>query len=1044
MLLPGVEYHHPKHQAGALLICRHAWSVPFLRKALLICMVIALWLPVYHWAFVVPAHRQLLTSLIEEHARRASVQLVRHLQFGLHPLEGTALPMNLQDFVADLKADLKLDKVKLIAPSGQVIFSTEAQEVGTRDNRPLPPPMANGQVYSQVVQGGKTPENAPLQREVAQVLIPILSDHNFLGAVEIHYDITAARTHMQRLLLRSGVMVTSIALALVSLIGAILLKAGSAMLAHHNTADALRKVRDELEMRVMQRTGELIRSNEDLQQKISERQQAEAALRESEERFRMLIETIPHGIREIDTTGRITFVNSAHARIYGYSEEELIGKSMLDLSADDEERRQFQAHLSYLLDQLPRPSPWFGRERTKGGRIIDVQVDWNYKVDTEGRILGLITVISDITHRKQAEKALLDNIKFMNTLIDTIPNPVFFKDEKGVFLGCNVAYAQTVGLPKDQILGRRVIDLTGITFKDMAEHYHRQDLLMITSPGIRIHEDQLIAATGEQRDYILFKASFRDAEGHVAGLVGIMLDITARKKVEKELKESQNLFEAFMHHLPGLAFMKNHQGQYIFVNRAFTKFTGAKTAELLGRCDHQVWDAGTAQQLQQNDQTVLGTRAAANLLETVRLPDLQERYLLTTRFPIFQEDELTALGGVAIDVTERTEAEHRRQQLERQLQQAQKMEALGTLAGGIAHDFNNILASIIGYTQIALSEIEKDSALHDYLKRVLAAGERAGDLVKQILTFSRKSEIEPTPVRIKVVLKEVLKLVRATLPVTVEMVHDVRSEAVIMADPVQIHQVMMNLCANAGYAMRSKGGKLTVSLTDEVLDVSATSRLTGLKPGPFIKLSVSDTGTGIAAEHVERIFDPFFTTKPKGEGTGMGLAVVHGIVSGLGGVVTVQSVAGQGACFDVLLPALEGEFAAVQGRPSEMPTGTERILLVDDEVFQTDMLKHMLGLLGYQTQACNSGSEALLLLQQDPSAFDLVITDMVMPGMTGDALSVRILRLRPEQPIILCTGYSDNITEEKAKTLGIRAFALKPLIIEELAQLIRKVIDEKM
>jgi signal transduction histidine kinase/ActR/RegA family two-component response regulator len=455
-----------------------------------------------------------------------------------------------------------------------------------------------------------------------------------------------------------------------------------------------------------------------------------------------------------------------------------------------------------------------------------------------------------------------------------------------------------------------------------------------------------------------------------------------------------------------------------------------------------VWEAQTARQLQQNDQTVLGARAAANLMETVRLPNLQERYLLTTRFPIFQDDQLTALGGVAIDVTERTEAEHRRQQLERQLQQAQKMEALGTLAGGIAHDFNNILAAIIGYSQIALSEVQRDTPLHGYLNRVLAAGERAGDLVKQILTFSRKSEIEPTPVQIRTVLKEVLKLVRATLPVTVEMVQDVQSKAVVMADPVQIHQVMMNLCANAGYAMRSKGGKLTVSLRDEVLGVEKSSRFTGLKPGPYIKLSVVDTGTGIAPEHVERIFDPFFTTKPKGEGTGMGLAVVHGIISGLGGVVSVQSMPGKGAQFDVFLPVLEGPTPEIERKTAVLATGSERILLVDDEVFQTDMLKHMLGLLGYRVETRNSGGDALLLLEQDPSAFDLVITDMVMPAMTGDELSERLLRLRPDLPIILCTGYSDNITEEKALSLGIRAFALKPLTIETLAQLIRQVMDK--
>lgn len=1015
-----------------------------MRNILLVCLGLVLAFPLYNWLYLAPAYREGLIRLREADARRTAAHLMRRFNFEPQIMD-KAVPDELSKAAAELKTNFPLDKLELFAPSGKVLFSTDSAEVGTLDRQPFfSKKLSKGEIYSSFVhRGGRTDDNQHAARDIVKIYVPIMKGSAFLGAFEFYYDVTTSQSHINGLMHHSNLAIVLITLAMVAVLMIALFKAGHAMLAHQAADKALQRARNDLETRVIQRTGELIRSNEDLQQEIGDRRQAETALRTSEVRFRMLIETIPYGIREVDTLGTITFVNSAHARIYGYSEEELLGKSMFDLAADDDERRELQDHLSYLLEQLPRPSPWYGRERTKEGRVIDIQVDWSYKLDPEGRILGLITVISDITHRKQAEKALLDNIKFMNTLIDTIPNPVFFKDEKGVFLGCNVAYTETIGLPKEQILGQRIVDLNGIKFKDMAEHYHRQDLLMITSPGIRIHEDQLITADGEHRDYIIFKATFRDVEGRVAGLVGIMLDITARKKVEKELKESKTLFESFMHHMPGLAFIKSLKGQYIFVNRTFAKFTGTETAAAAGLCDSQVWDARTASQLQENDKTVLRTGVAANLMETVRLPDLQERYLLTTRFPIFQEDSLFAIGGIAIDVTERTENEQRRQQLERQLQQAQKMEALGTLAGGIAHDFNNILAAIIGYTQLALYEIEKGSTLHDYLKRVLAAGERAGDLVKQILTFSRKSELEPSPVQIKTVVKEVLKLVRATLPVTIEMVQDVRSDAVIMADPVQIHQVMMNLCANAGYAMRAKGGRLTVSMTDEILGEGFTNRYAGLKPGPYLKISVIDTGQGIDAEHIERIFDPFFTTKPKGEGTGMGLSVVHGIVTGLGGIITVESTPGRGARFDVNLPALQGKAAEANRQNNVLQGGSERILLVDDEVFQTDMFKQMLGLIGYDIQTCNSANEALELLQQNPAAFDLVITDMVMPEMTGDDLSQRILRLRPDLPIILCTGYSEKITEEKAKALGISAFALKPLTMEDLARLIRQVLDKK-
>lgn len=647
----------------------------------------------------------------------------------------------------------------------------------------------------------------------------------------------------------------------------------------------------------------------------------------------------------------------------------------------------------------------------------------------------------EIAERRQAEAALRASEARFRLLIETIPNPVFFKDDKGVFLGCNTAYSYTVGLPKEKIIGRRLVDLPGISFSDMAEHYHRQDLALIQKPGIQTLEEQMIYADGAMRDYMLFKATFREDDGKVGGLVGIMLDITARKKIEKELKESQNLFNAFMQHLPGPAFMKDLDGRYIFVNRAFSEFVGRQAASPIGMRDDQLWDPETATQLQANEAAVRRKKTAASIMETIHLPDRRKRYLLTTRFPIFEDNAMTALGGVVIDITERTEAAQQRRQLERQLQQAQKMEALGTLAGGVAHDFNNILAAVIGYTQIALADLPKDSANRQYLERVLEAGERASALVKQILTFSRKSELEPQPVQVSIIVKEVLKLVRATLPVTIDMVQNIKSDAVVMADPIQIHQVMMNLCANAGYAMRGKEGTLTVSLEDVVLDENFSQQHVGLKPGAYLKLSVTDSGVGIATEHLGRIFDPFFTTKPKGEGTGMGLSVVHGIVTGLGGVVTVGGAPGKGARFDLYLPVVQQAPVPMKRPSSALPVGTERILIVDDEPFQTDMLKHLLGLLGYKGETCNNGTEALALFEKQPGAFDLVITDLMMPGMRGDELAQRMLAVRPDLPIILCTGYGENINAATAEAIGIRAFILKPLTMEVLAQLIRRVLD---
>jgi len=427
-------------------------------------------------------------------------------------------------------------------------------------------------------------------------------------------------------------------------------------------------------------------------------------------------------------------------------------------------------------------------------------------------------------------------------------------------------------------------------------------------------------------------------------------------------------------------------------------------------------------------------------MEDVRLPDGRERHLLTARFPIFKDDALFAIGGISIDITERTIAQRERRQLELQLQQSQKMEALGTLAGGIAHDFNNILAAIIGYTEIALADSEKESPIHDYLDRVLESGERARSLIKQILAFSRQGDMEPKPVQLKLIVKEVLKLLRASLPATIDIQQEIYSDDAVMADPTRLHQVMMNLGTNAGYAIGQQGGTLTVRLEAFKADTDFARRHGDLPIGDYLKLSVIDTGKGISAEDLARIFDPFFTTKPKGEGTGMGLSVVHGIVTGLGGLILVDSTPGEGSRFDVYLPALPKETAAAAAEEKSLPTGSERILFVDDEVFQTDMLKHLLGLLGYKVETRNNGLDAIALFEQDPDAFDLVITDMIMPKMTGDQLSEKLLAIRPGLPIILATGYSEGFSEAKAKALGLRAYALKPLVMEELSKLIRQVL----
>jgi nitrogen-specific signal transduction histidine kinase/ActR/RegA family two-component response regulator len=378
--------------------------------------------------------------------------------------------------------------------------------------------------------------------------------------------------------------------------------------------------------------------------------------------------------------------------------------------------------------------------------------------------------------------------------------------------------------------------------------------------------------------------------------------------------------------------------------------------------------------------------------------------------------------------------------LEAQLQQAQKMEAIGTLAGGIAHDFNNILSSVIGYTELALDNEKRGTFQHKNLQQILYSGNRAKDLVKQILTFSRQVDQKQKPIQVKPIVKEVLKMLRATIPSTVEIEQIVQSNALVMGDPTQIHQILMNLCANAAHAMEDNGGLLTVRLLDAELDSDFISNHPDLKPGPYINLTVTDTGHGISPDVVKKIFDPFFTTKEKG--TGMGLSVVHGIVRSHGGDIYVYSEPGKGSTFKVCLPVIESRFKPEERAESPIPKGTERILFIDDEPAIMKLGKQTLESLGYDVVARNSSIEALELFKKKKDRFDLVITDMTMPNMTGEKLSEKLMQIRPDIPVILCTGFSSMIDEQKALDMGIRAFISKPILKREIAEAIRKVLDE--
>ena len=396
------------------------------------------------------------------------------------------------------------------------------------------------------------------------------------------------------------------------------------------------------------------------------------------------------------------------------------------------------------------------------------------------------------------------------------------------------------------------------------------------------------------------------------------------------------------------------------------------------------------------------------------------------------------------DITEDKRAGKEKIQLETQLKQAQKMESIGTLAGGIAHDFNNIMAIILGNTELALEDVPKSNPAYSNLEEIKTASRRAKNIVRQLLSYSRVVEQEMQSIKIGPVIKDGLKFLRSTIPSTIDIEQNIQlTDETILADPTQINQILMNLCINASQAMEQTGGDLNVAVEKLVLDNNSARNYPGLKSGDHVRIIISDTGPGIDPEIIDQIFDPYFTTKEIGKGSGMGLAVVHGIVKSHSGAIAVESSPGKGTKFITLFPLTTKKPMVETKTGKDIPGGNETILFVDDEKSIVKMLQRMFERLGYKVQTATTPEEALERFRSNPDHFDLVITDMTMPKMTGVKLSEKLMDIRKDIPIIVCTGHSALVDEEKAKELGLAAYIIKPIDMQETAQIIRKILDKK-
>lgn len=524
--------------------------------------------------------------------------------------------------------------------------------------------------------------------------------------------------------------------------------------------------------------------------------------------------------------------------------------------------------------------------------------------------------------------------------------------------------------------------------------------------------------------------------GAAEKIVGITEDITSKKEAEDVLKASEERLRILYDEATdGIGLADAETGLLVDCNRTLAELVERDKSELIGKPQsilHPVQEHrnGFSVAFQQHrDGRTEHTLPSQLITKTGKRIDVE------IKASLFHLKGRNLLLGLFRDISNR-------KKLENQLHQAQKMQSIGTLAGGIAHDFNNILSSVLGFTELALAEVEKGTSIEENLQEVYTAGKRAKELVRQILAFARQTADEVKPIEVNAIAKEVIKFIRSSIPATIEIQQHISSTSSIMGNPVQVHQILMNLLTNAAQAMEENGGILHVNLKDVVIDSNRTEPSLELEAGNYIELKVSDTGVGIAPEIIGSIFEPYFTTKGMGEGTGMGLAVVQGLVESYSGKITVETTLGKGSTFTIYFPVAPERSNHRPYESMDLPNGLESILFIDDEAPIVRVGTRILANLGYSVISKTDSAEALELFRSNPDDFDLIITDMTMPGMTGDVLAEKMMAIRPNIPVILCTGYNKKMSDERAKEIGIKAFAYKPISKSELAFTVRRALDE--
>ncbi len=776
----------------------------------------------------------------------------------------------------------------------------------------------------------------------------------------------------------------------------------------------------------------------------TEKRKAEEALQKSEEKYRLITENAGEAI-VVAQDGMIKFANQMTSRLTGFPLPEITSRPYITfIHPDDRDKVSGNQQARIRGEQVPSFYEFRLINSEDSVRWVEVNAvvtEWDGRAAT-------LNLLTDITERKRSEEKINSQARTLNVIFNSAPNILLLVNDEGRVEKINHKGAAFSGRKENELLGLLGGEVFNCISSFDGEGCGRNPVCSHCPVRTRVESTlQTGVPRSEEEGRMTFLIDGKETTLHLListvpveldgsnKILILLTDITKLKQAEDALAESEKRYRTFFEQAPyGAVVLDQKTARITEFNDQACRQLGYSREEFARLRVSDIELEESAEEIQTHIQEVL--KEGYDEFETLQRNKQGEIRHVHVHAQVTEINNHPVYRCIWRDITKELELENR-------VTQAQKMEAIGTLAGGIAHDFNNILGAVTGYTEMALFHIAPDSPERGYLEQVLRGGERAKDLVKQILAFSRQSDEEKKPVHMGIILKEALKFLRATLPttITIESAID-RDSGVVLADPVQIHQIIMNLCSNAGYAMRLNGGLLRIDLRDVQLDADEVKRL-DLEPltGAYSRLSVSDTGTGIPPAVLNRVFDPFFTTKGKGEGTGLGLSVVHGIVKHSGGAITVETQPGEGATFKIYLPRLATVEQEKPAPREPLERGSGVVLLVDDEETLAQLGRHMLQRLGYEAVCSTTGKEALALFSSEPERFDLIVTDLTMPGVTGIDLAKAILAIRPDIPVILCTGYSDELTEQRAREAGIREIVTKPINFRDFGVVIQKMLS---